>query len=202
MVPSGQQQPESARMTDEECVAYIEGLRAGDPEVLQRFVRTYRPVLERLANRQLDAALRRRVSPETIAQSVCRTFLRRASEQQFDIPSERALVGLLTAIALKKVRTHVRFHRRAKRSVDRDVVLDQAQCVEAPQSATFPAAAFERFLASTIERFESKDRQILALRMRDMEQTEIAVTLGCSERTVRRKLATMQAQLRDELLDA
>jgi hypothetical protein len=64
--------------------------------------------------------VQRRVGPESIAQSVCRTFLRRAGDGQFQVRDEDALWGLLCAIALTKVRERVRFHRRHRRDLGRE----------------------------------------------------------------------------------
>ena len=61
----------------------IAGLRTGDSVVMTDFFRRYGPSLEKIAAGRIDGGMRRRVGPETIAQSVCRTFLRRAQDDQF-----------------------------------------------------------------------------------------------------------------------
>lgn len=173
----------------------VRGLREGDPETLARFFERYGPALERVAARRLSPGLRRRIGPESIAQSVCRTFLRRARGGEFEIPDADSLWGLLSAIALTKVREKVRYHRREKRAVDREVLLDGDAAEPAPgpshEAETLFADEFEHLVA----RMSEEERRIVDLRLMDRTQVEIAEELGVSERTVRRIMARLEERL-------
>ena len=90
----------------------IHGLLAGDGEAARQFCAEYGDALRRLADKHLPAGLRRRVGPEDVAQSACRTFLRRARAGEFRLPDSAALWQLLCAITLTKAPEQARFHLR------------------------------------------------------------------------------------------
>ncbi len=181
---------------------FIAGLRDGDAVVHAEFVDRYRPALERLADRRIQAAAQRRVGPESIAQSVCRTFLRRASDGQFAFEDEGALWGLLCAIALTKVREHVRFHTRQKRDLGREESLGSihAASTTADTPSHDAVVAFEDQFAVVLDGFDKEERQMLELRVQGHTQQQIGEMLGCSERTVRRLLANLEARMRAALV--
>ena len=174
----------------------VVGLRTGDPLVLARFFEHYGPALERLAARRIDPGFRRRVGPESIAQSVCRTFLRRAQGGEFEIADQDSLWGLLCAIALTKVREKVRFHRRQKRALDREVPLEsglRAPVRDGPsaEEEVLFTDAFDHVIGSLSE----DERSIVDLRLQGETQVAIAERLGMSERTVRRIMAQLEQRL-------
>jgi hypothetical protein len=96
----------------------IRGLRQGDRQIVQEFCAEYGEALERLAEK-----LRRRVGPEDVVQSVCRTFLRRARAGPFQFADSAALWRVLCAITLTKVREQIRFHLRQKRGLGQETNL-------------------------------------------------------------------------------
>jgi len=176
----------------------IDGLRRGDPEVLSEFFRRYRPALEGIAARSLQSGMRRRVGPESIALSVCRTFLRRAEDDQFTLEDDDSLWRLLCAITLNKVREKSRYHLRGKRGVDRETHLESLGATEdlsdptpTPEEAAIFADAFEHLIAS----LDQEEQRILELRLRERTHEQIAAEMGCSERTVRRVLKGLEVRL-------
>src|SRR5947208_17191412 len=98
----------------------IQGLRDGDGQVLQSFCARYGAQLHRIAEAHMPAPLRRRVGAEDIAQSACRTFLRRARDGQFRLSDTEQLWRLLCAITLTKLREQARFHLRKKRGLNQE----------------------------------------------------------------------------------
>jgi RNA polymerase sigma factor (sigma-70 family) len=178
----------------------IEGLRTGDATAMTDFMRDYRPALERIAAGAIPPGMRRRVGPETVAQSVCRTFLRRMEADPFDVSDADSLWRLLCAIALNKARAKIRFHMRERRGVPRDVPIDAAAGVEDPRSPSpEEAAAFQEMLEQALGELDPEERAILELRLGGSTQEEVAAALGCSERTVRRLLAGLEARLKRRL---
>jgi len=179
----------------------IRGLREGDEETMTAFVRRYRPALERIASGAISPGLQRRIGPESVAQSVCRTFLRRMGSDSFQLRDADSLWRLLCAIALTKVREKVRFHRRERRGVGREVPLDAAAGVASP-GAPPPdeVAAFQEVFELALRELEAEERAVLELRLEGLTQPAIAEELGCSERTVRRLLTNLETRLR-ALLD-
>jgi len=189
-------------MSDEEerWQRLIEGLRRGEGQVIREFCEQYGSALERLAERHLAPGLRRRIDPEDIVQSACRTFLRRAHVGQFQLEDSEALWQLLCAITLAKVREHVRFHRRQRRALGQERPLageadSQAgfQPVDSglsPAEATEFADQYEHVLAG----LDEEDRQVLELKLQECTNDQVAEQMGLSERTVRRLVKRIRAR--------
>ncbi len=184
----------------------IRGLRDGDPQVAEEFWARYGAALQKVADSRLPAGLRHRVGPEDVVQSVCRTFLRRAKEGQFQLGDSRSTWGLLCAITLTKVQEQARFHLRKKRGVQlesEDVfssapgasVARPADPGPTPDEAVEFADHFQHLLAS----LSAEERQIVELKLEDCTNDDVARKLGCSERTVRRLLKQLQSRLAREL---
>jgi RNA polymerase sigma factor (sigma-70 family) len=189
--------------TDERWERLIRGLRDGDPVVVREFCDQYGALLERVAAKHLGGPLRRRVGPEDIAQSACRTFLRRARAGEFQLADGEGLWRLLCAITLDKVREQARFHRRQKRGLDREV---EAATVAGMSSgtgfaATDPlptpaeAAEFLDQFQRLLESLDEEQRRLVDLKLQGCTNEEAAERLGCSERTTRRLLKRVQARL-------
>ena len=179
----------------------ISGLRTGDPRAVGEFCKRYGPRLERLADGHLARGpLRRRVSPESVVQSACRTFLRRAGEGQFEVADPDGLWRLLCAITLTKVREQVRFHGQQKRQLGREVHPDGPDDRFAHEPGGEPSALDAVIFAETLEHViaslqDDEERRVVELRLQDLGTQEAAAELGCSERTVRRILARVRARL-------
>src|SRR5436305_1791131 len=105
---------------DEQWQPWIQRFRAGDPEVVRQFWDQYGPLLHRVAAKHLEGRLRRRVGPEDVVQSACRTFFRRAQGGQFELDDSEGLWRLLCAITLTKIREQARYHMRQKRGLDQE----------------------------------------------------------------------------------
>jgi len=193
-------------MADEEDDRWqhlIQGLRAGNGRVIQEFCDLYSSSLHRLAEKHLPDGVKRRVGPEDVVQSVCRTFIRRANEGQFQLEDSEALWRLLCAITLSKVREQTRFHMRQKRGLNQEVHKsppspDDSQPSFAPAApGPTPAEAvefadqFHQLLAS----MDEEERQLVDLKLQQLTNEEAAERMGVSERTVRRILKRVQARL-------
>ena len=179
----------------------IAGLRDGDGEAARQFCAQYGQALQRLADKHLPAGLRRRVGPEDVAQSACRTFLRRAGGGEFQLPDSEALWRLLCAITLTKVKEQTRFHLRQKRGLDQEVNPDPdasgAGRLEAAARGPTPAEAaeFADEFQKLLGRLDEEARQVVDLKLQEFTNEQAAEKLGISERTVRRTLKRVQAEL-------
>lgn len=181
----------------------IQGLRAGDNDVIREFCDQYGALLHRVAEKRLPAGLRRRVGPEDVVQSACRTFLRRAQGGEFHLSDSEGLWRLLCAITLTKVREQARFHLRRKRGLNQEVDPIPAGSQASP-SVWHPAdrgptpqesAEFTDQLSQLLGSMDEEERQVVDLKLQDCTNEEVAERLGCSERTVRRLLKRVQSQL-------
>jgi RNA polymerase sigma factor (sigma-70 family) len=185
----------------------LRGLRDGDPEITTAFYRRYGPMLEHIAAQQLQTGLLRRISPETVAHSACRTFLRRMQDGQFELEGTDRLWNLLVAITLTKARRQARFHLAQRRAVQREVHEapvedDDSPAAAIPSAAPTPAeqAAFADQLEQLLGRMTEQERLIVQLRLEQASNQEIAAQLGITARSVRRILHRLQAHLTEALL--
>lgn len=181
----------------------IHGLRVGDRKATQAFWDQYGALLQQVAEKNLSAGVRRRVGPEDVVQSACRTFLRRAKGGEFQLEDSEGLWRLLCAITLTKIREQTRYHMRQKRGLDQEVNLaapsgqdsapsfDVAATGPTPAEATEFADQFQQLLAS----LDEEERQIVDLKLQELTHKEVAEKLGSSERTVRRVIHRVQAKL-------
>ncbi len=180
----------------------IHGLRDGDGEVVREFWEQYGKMLHQVAERHLAEGLRRRVGPEDVVQSACRTFLRRAQGGEFKLEDSESLWRLLCAITLTKIREQTRFHMRQKRGLDQEKAVawglgDSAVAPDpaAPGPAPDEAAAIADHLRVLLDGLDEEERQVVDLVLQEHTQEEIAERLGCSERTVRRIFKRIKSRL-------
>jgi RNA polymerase sigma-70 factor, ECF subfamily len=182
----------------------VDGLRRGDQQVALAFCKEFAEPLERLADRRLVGGLRRRVGAEDVVQSVCRTFLRRMSAGEFQLPDSESLWRLLCAITLSKISKQARWHQRQKRNVDQEISLEALELLaegmeyqfEAPGPLPDEAAAFADQFQQLIESLDGEEGRIIDLKLQQYTNEEAAARIGCSERTVRRLLKRVQDRLK------
>jgi RNA polymerase sigma factor (sigma-70 family) len=197
-------------LNDDDWSRIIAGLGSGDPEAARLFCDRFGPALMRLADRRLPDAIRRRVGPEDVVQSACRTFLRRAKGGEFRLPDSESLWQLLCAITLTKVREQARFHLRQKRDVGQEVgglgasgdestvTREPAAGGQDPGEAVAFADQFERLLGS----LDPEERQLVDLKLQEYTNDQVAERMGCSSRTVTRLLKRVQARLSRAFADS
>jgi hypothetical protein len=92
---------------DERWQRWVKGFREGDPLVWQEFWEQYGPMLHQIAAKHMTDRLARRVGPEDVVQSACRTFFRRGRLGQ-----ARPALGGITAQALAHHLGHAARHQR------------------------------------------------------------------------------------------
>lgn len=185
----------------------VDGLRRGDEAAVRDFCHEYEQSLRRLADGRMPAGLRRRVDPEDVVQSALRTFLRRASDGQFQLGGSDGLWRLLCTITLTKVKKQARFQYQQRRDPGREVhaapVGDDSEVrdIGVKDSAPTPleAAAFSEEFHAILDSFESTERQLIELKLQELTNEEIGAEMKISERTVRRTLKRIQARLEREL---
>jgi len=181
---------------------WLDRLVQGDSQVVAEFWDRYGDRLQRVADRHLSARLQRREGPEDVVQSACRTFWRRAREGSFELADSDGLWRLLCAITIAKVRQKARFHRREKRSFDREKQLAPTADDSRPDLRSLPgenpavdeAAELADQLEAFMARLDDEERQLVELKFQGFDQVEIAGRMKCSERTVRRILSRVQSR--------
>jgi RNA polymerase sigma factor (sigma-70 family) len=186
----------------------INGLRNGNETIAGEFYGHYRPLLERLAGMHLKSGLLRRVSPDEVAHSACRTFLRRIHGGEFELSGTDKLWNLLCAITLAKARKKARFHLADKRQVGKE----QPQATTTEHGGAGPAgnvaaaaptpaeaAEFADQFEHVLDSMDDEERKIVLLKLEQKTNDEIAAACQCAERTVRRLLKRVEARVIESL---
>ncbi len=175
---------------------WLDNLADGKPTAVEEFWNRYGESLQRVAERQIASWLRRRIDPEDVVQSACRTFFRRAGQGDFSLESKDDLWKLLLTITLNKVRMQARFHSRNRRSISKEQALpEEASLQPAEWDHAIENIELQDTLQTAFADYDDERKQLLEMWLEGRTQTEIAAEIGCSERTVRR----MQDRIRNDL---
>ena len=172
-------------------------LKAGDREALAEFLSTRRAPLLAYIERQLGAALRRKLEPEDIFQEVSAEAVR--SLDGIDL-SQRDPFGWLCQLAERRIiDAHRRYFGAQKRDAGREVPLGTPRGEESRRavidflaaSMTTPTKAFSRNeremrLAQALSSLPEEHREALRLRyVEALPSKEIAERLGKSDGAIR-----------------
>jgi RNA polymerase sigma factor (sigma-70 family) len=179
-----------------------------DHEAAQKLWTLYVPRLLALARRNLNRRIWLREDPQDIVQSVFKSFFHRAEEHQFDLESRGELWNLLLTITLRKVRNTAVRHRLKRRdyrvekrnpppasdtsAFDWEIPLNDPT----PEDAAIFNEEFERLL-NLLSKPEL--RKIALMNFEGRTNGEIAKELGCTERSVERKVARIRTEWEEAL---
>lgn len=182
---------------------WLEQLLEGRDDVVQQFWNQYGGRLGRLAGKQLNRNLERRVDADDVVQSACRTFFRRAGAGQFKLDESESLWRLLCAIVVNKAKMKIRFHLQGKRGVNQEEHLSdgearQPQIGVSSEPAPEDVAEYNDQFEHLMQSLDQEEQQIIQLKLEDLTNDEIAGKLGCSERTVRRVFSRIRSRLIDQ----
>jgi DNA-directed RNA polymerase specialized sigma24 family protein len=197
---------------DNSVTRWLDGVKAGDNDDIQRLWDRYFQRLVRLASARLPRHARRMIDEEDIAISAFRSFCDRVSRGQFpDLAHRDQLWRVLFAITVRKVVNSIRFQTREKRGGGR--VLGES-AVEVGNDPTdwagvsrllsrepTPAAAaqFVDELEGLFSRLDDVMLRVIAFqKLQGMSSDEIAGSLEISKRTVDRKIRLIQAVWQEE----
>ena len=186
----------------------LERVREGDERAATELFDRYVDRLIELAASRLSPKLARRLDPEDVVQSACRSFYRLARADRCELGQDEdgELWHLLAAITVNKARKAVKRHKARKRSVEaeRSAARDMVLLVVPPEAlAREPSPAEAAVLAEqtqrTMSRLSPLQRQILLLRLQGHSNEETARRAECSQRTVRRALELTRLDLEKRL---
>lgn len=179
-------------------------LRDQDPEAAGAILRRYADALVRFVRTRLAAPLRPKVDPEDVVQSVFGSFFRCAANFP-DLSDRNDLWQVLLMLTSRKSATVVRYFCASRRDVRREVepahrglaplapeaVEEERSLIDdepSPEAAVAFADEVDRLLRRLDELGDARLRPVVELKLGGYTEEEIATALGCSVRTVRRKL--------------
>lgn len=168
-------------------LALLERYRGGDERAADAIFARHFGRLVALARARLSPRLARRVDPEDVALSACRSFFAAARSGRYALGRPGDLGRLLAAIARHKALRQARRQGAARRAVAAEVPLDSGRLAADPSATGAVALADE--VGWALARLDPPDRRAFELRLLGHQVAEIAALTGRAERTVRRALA-------------
>lgn len=176
-------------------------VRAGDHDAAAELVRQYEPSIRRAVRFRLaDARLRSQFDSIDICQSVLKSFFIRAASGQYDLETPEQLLGLLAAMARKKLVSESRRQRSQRRGGLHLTSDNQDVQVFADRGAGPPAEVEARDLLQEIHRRLAPDeRQLLDLRNQGHDWGDVAVRVGGTAGALRKKLTRALDRIADDL---
>lgn len=181
--------------SDEKVTCWISQLKAGDAEAAERLWQRYFCQLVVLARRHLHPALRRAADEEDVALSAFDSFCRGLEQGRFPRLDDRDNLWRLLVVLTARKAGHL-----ARREMAQKRGGDQAQAIEAdlarvigreptPEDAALMAEECRR----RFEQLGEESLKAVALaRIEGFSVAEIAARLGCTVRTVERKLRVIR----------
>lgn len=188
-------EPELVRPSSDQSL--LRKFQAGDADAATQLYLRYAKRLQALAKAQVADDLAQRVDPEDIVQSVFRTFFRRVSLGQYDVPEGEDLWRLFLVISLNKVREVAAHHRAAKRDVRATagaaVTEDALRAAHGPDEEAL--AILRLVIDQVLSELPPAQRRIIELRIEGFEVAEIARQSGRAKRSVERVLQEFRNNL-------
>jgi RNA polymerase sigma-70 factor, ECF subfamily len=184
--------------------SFLQGLAAGQPEAYEQLWKRYGKRLESVAAKHFPKGLGRRLEPEDIVQSTCRSFFTRMVDGRLSVSDADGLWGLLCAIALNKTRMKVRFHLAKRRTLSREsdpgnevnpTAYEPSAAGESPEASV----DFEEQLQQAMSVLDPLEKQVLQLKLEDFTHEEIAERVHRSDRTIRRLVVRIQEKLQESM---
>ena len=198
--------------TDDPITLWIDELRRTDEEAAQKLWEHYIRRLYDLARKRLLPETRRVYDEEDAAHSAFRSFCMGLAAGHFpDLRDRESLWHLLLAITARKVARRHRHDQQDRRDVRRNAAAPIRSMGDSAPSGVENIASNEptpEFAAEFVETCENLYQrlddpalqEVVALRLESYTDDEIAERLGCSRRTVQRRLEVVRRQwLRLEL---
>ncbi len=183
----------------------MDRLGTGDENAARRVFDRYAQRLIALAGGRLDRAVRQKVDPEDVVQSVFRSFF---SGARFDLGSWDGLWRLLVVITLRKCGRRVEYFHASRRNVRREVPWpatsgDGGAAMEALADDPTPseAAVLTEAVEGLLRGLDEGGRNIVALSLQGHTVAEICDRLGRTQRSVYRVLERVKKKLQPKLAE-
>jgi RNA polymerase sigma factor (sigma-70 family) len=183
------------------AIELLQRWRDGDQQAAGELFELYAERLVALARSRISERLSRRLDPEDVVQSACRSFFGGARAGRYNPQHGGDLWSLLVAITLNKLHIQIRRNQAAKRAPQREQDQDgrdalQDDALLAREPTPLEAVALADELELLLRGLGPLERQMLEMRLHGYNLDEIAGATGRTERTVRRTLDQVKALLK------
>lgn len=189
--------------TDLTDASLLRRIQSGHQSAATELYLRYAERLGSFATAKTGSDLVSRVDPESIVQSVFRSFFRRAQDGQYHVAPGEELWKLLLVIALNKIRTAATFHHAQRRDSRKTVSMSELGTALSDEKWN-DQNSFD-ILRLTIDEILSAltetQKTMVTLRIEGHEVDAIAKQTGRSKRSVERTLQNFREQLSQQLSD-
>ncbi|MCA9041294.1 MAG: sigma-70 family RNA polymerase sigma factor [Planctomycetaceae bacterium] len=180
----------------EQITTWIQQLRQGDSRAAQKLWEIYFQQMVELARRKLQGARKGIADEEDVALSAFKSFCLGAREGRFtQLEDRESLWPLLVSITANKSIDLVRYENRKKRAMpqkageaSQEFLSELISREPSPEFALQLAEELELFLTRLEKTGDEELKQIALSKMEGETNSHIAEQLGCTRRTVERKL--------------
>lgn len=184
----------------------MEQLKAGDQDAATEIFHRYSRRLIGLAASRLPRSVQAKEDPEDAYASAMKSFFARQKKGEFEPESWDELNTLLSYLTVCKVDRRIRKYLTGKRDVRREsapAADDAGEVMQWESAAPDPTPAEAAETAETIKavlaKLDPASQQILTLRLQGYSSSEIAASVGKSERTVFRVVDEIRDHVRELL---
>lgn len=162
-------------MADSQFGELIQKVRSGDEEAAAQLVKLYEPAIRRAVRLRMgDSRLQAAFDSMDICQSVMASFFVRAAAGQYEIDTAQELIGLLVAMARKKLAMQIRKQRAAKRDQRRQVASPNEDLLEGQPPSPSRQLMAKELLDQVMERLTQEEQQLIHLRNQGLSWQEIS----------------------------
>ena len=188
---------ESRAFTESSFADLLKHLRAGDNRAVSKLWEHYFKRMLFVARKKLAGAQRKARDEEDIALSAFKSFCLGFQQGRFDRAGDDCdLWPLLVTLTVNKAIDHLRHENRKKRAhanAPPAAMEDLLSSEFAPDLQLIADESFAKLLAALDETGDSSLRSLALLKLENQPPADIASELGCTIRTLQRKLKTIRA---------
>jgi RNA polymerase sigma-70 factor, ECF subfamily len=182
-------EPENPGRTDQ---SLLRRFRSGEQDAAAALYARYVQKVQQVAKNLTSPALAPRLDADDVVQSVFRTFFRRASEGQYEVPDGAELWNLLHVISLNKIRSLATHHRAAKRNVANTTEWDDSHSTHDDEVSLL---VLKMIIDQTLDSLPADQQRMVQLRIEGHTVADIAVATQRSKRSVERLLQEFRTRL-------
>jgi RNA polymerase sigma-70 factor, ECF subfamily len=174
--------------------AIMAGLDAGDQQAAQQLYERFIDRILAIAAKKLDKRLGAKVDPESVAQSVFKSFFYRHRKGELTLHNWGMVLGLLSHITFCKCVNRNR-DLRAQRRDETQVVTFEDYKKAASQTGPDQEAMLSELLTLSMANFDEDEQAILNQSLAGATVDEVAQTIRLSTRTVHRVIERFRKRL-------
>ena len=195
-------------INDAPVTVWLRQLEVGDSEAAQPLYQHFCSRLQEMARLRIPASVRSAYDQDDVAVSAFHSVFLSVRKQKYELNDRSDFWRLLLTIAERKIAKRIRYELQDKRDVRRVVrnsvflrtpteAADAAPNAMESLAGTEPTPEFAAEVSETCESLfdslpDDTSRKIAQLKLENHTADEIAAKLGCTRRTVQRKLLVIR----------